>query len=58
VFEMENGEVQYDDATLVARTWEELAISSYDLPGPKVSADEARARRAEAIRRLALRKAT
>jgi mannose-6-phosphate isomerase-like protein (cupin superfamily) len=57
VFEMENGEVQYDDAILVARTWEELAVSNYDSAELKLRADEARARRAEAMRRLALRKA-
>jgi mannose-6-phosphate isomerase-like protein (cupin superfamily) len=57
VFEVEDGEVRYDDATLVARTWEELAVSNYLVPGLKVSAEEAKARRAEAMRRLALRKA-
>ena len=56
VFEMEAGEVKHDDAILVARTWEEVAASNYDLPALTVGHYEAGARRAEALRRVGTRK--
>jgi mannose-6-phosphate isomerase-like protein (cupin superfamily) len=56
VFEMEGDEVQHDDAILVARTWEELVAADYEVPALEVSAYEARSRRAESKRRLALKK--
>lgn len=55
VFEIDGRDVRYDDARLVARTWEELEESGYDLPSMKVSAYDAGALREEAVRRLALR---
>jgi mannose-6-phosphate isomerase-like protein (cupin superfamily) len=53
IFEMDGDRVTYDDATLVARTWEELETSGYAPP----SSEKANAARAEALRRLAMRKA-
>ena len=35
VFEKECGEVRYDDAIRLTRTWEELAASNYDVPSLK-----------------------
>jgi mannose-6-phosphate isomerase-like protein (cupin superfamily) len=48
VFEMEGGEVAYDDAIMVAKSWEELEAKKYEVPALR--------RRAEALRRLATRK--
>ena len=56
VFEMEGGEVRHDDAILVARTWDEIAAANYALPALRIDHFEARARRAEALRRVAKRK--
>jgi hypothetical protein len=56
VFEQHGDAVTYDDATLVAQTWEELAASGYDLTRLSVSQDEAPTRRDEAKRRLEQRK--
>lgn len=56
VFEIDDGQVVHDDAILAARNWDDLAASNYEVPALKVSQYEARARRAEAMRRLALRK--
>jgi|GEM_PF-325551 len=56
VFEMEEGEVKHDDAILVARTWEEVAAANYDLRALQADPYEAGARRAEALRRVGMRK--
>jgi mannose-6-phosphate isomerase-like protein (cupin superfamily) len=56
VFEMDAGEVKHDDAILVARTWEEVAAAGHDLPMLEVGRYEAGARRAEALRRVGMRK--
>jgi mannose-6-phosphate isomerase-like protein (cupin superfamily) len=57
VFEMDNTKrIVHDDAIMVAETWEELAENGYDMPALKITSYEARARRAEAERRLALLK--
>ncbi len=53
VFEKDGESVVYDDAILVSKSWEELEAADYEVPALRVSADEARARRAEARRRLA-----
>lgn len=53
VFELERGAVRYDDAIVVAETWEALAAKQYDVPALQMTAYEAAARRAEALRRLA-----
>jgi mannose-6-phosphate isomerase-like protein (cupin superfamily) len=57
VFEMEGGEVKYDDALIVAATWEELVAANYDVPTLTIRPDEVRTRRAESLARLARRKA-
>jgi mannose-6-phosphate isomerase-like protein (cupin superfamily) len=56
VFEMQGDTVAYDEATLVASSWEELAASGYDLTRLEPARREARARRDEAKRRLEQRK--
>jgi mannose-6-phosphate isomerase-like protein (cupin superfamily) len=47
-----DNQLVYDDAVIVARTWEELEAANYDTTGMRVSADQARASRNESIRRL------
>ena len=44
---------RYDDARLVAQTWEELAAASYDVPALEVNQTEARRLREASLRRLA-----
>lgn len=55
VFEMDGGRVRYDDASMVARTWEEVSASG-DIPALRVTPYEARASREESTRRLAVQK--
>jgi mannose-6-phosphate isomerase-like protein (cupin superfamily) len=57
VFEMEGGAVKYDDALIVAATWEDLAAANHDVPALTIRPDEVGTRRAESLRRLAMRKA-
>jgi DNA integrity scanning protein DisA with diadenylate cyclase activity len=57
VFEMERGAVKYDDALIVAATWEDLVAANYHVPALTISSDEVGTRRAESLRRLAMRKA-
>ena len=57
VFEMEGGTVKYDDAFIVAATWEDLFAANYDVPALTVRPDELGTRRAESLGRLAMRKA-
>jgi mannose-6-phosphate isomerase-like protein (cupin superfamily) len=57
VFEMEGGELKYDDALIVAPTWEELVAADYDVPALTIRPDEVRTRRVESLGRLAKRKA-
>lgn len=52
VFELDEGKVVHDDAVLVVKSWEELAMPLM----PQISAYEADASRAESMRRLAARK--
>lgn len=54
VFDEEAGGLSYDDAVLVAKAWDELPTRQDS--GEGINVDEARARRAEAIRRLAKRR--
>ncbi|MCP5060090.1 MAG: cupin domain-containing protein [bacterium] len=56
VFEMDGDTVVYDDAILVARTWDEFERAGGDLPGLRVDAYQARAERAESERRIAASK--
>ena len=58
VFEMDADTVVYDDAVVVANSWEELEARAYDVPALAISATEAEARRAEAKHRLAAMKAS
>ena len=55
VFEMDETGVRYNDAWLVARTWEELSAHS-GIAALRVTPYEARASREESMRRLAVRK--
>jgi mannose-6-phosphate isomerase-like protein (cupin superfamily) len=52
IYEKEGEELRYDDAVLVARTWEELEVASCDV---RRLQSEARALREESVRRLAKR---
>jgi len=52
IFEMDGDRVIYDDATMVARTWQEVETGGY----APLSSEKARAARAESQRRLAARK--
>jgi mannose-6-phosphate isomerase-like protein (cupin superfamily) len=54
VFEMDGDAVRYDDAVLVARTWEEAAAGNYEIPELRLGDYEVHARREEAKRRLAI----
>lgn len=56
VFEMVGDEVIYDDAILVARTWEELSTTGDALHSLMKTCYEAHAKREESKRRLACRK--
>ena len=56
VFEMVGDQVVYDDAVLVAKTWEELEATKYTVPTLKVSKPEVVASRAESKRRLVAQK--
>jgi len=58
VVEMDAETVVYDDAVVVAKSWDELEARAYDVPSLKISATEAAARREEAINRLAAMKAS
>ena len=58
VVEMDADTVVYDDAVVVANSWEELEARAYDVPALAISATEAEARRDEAKRRLAAMKAS
>lgn len=53
---MEGGRVRYSDATVVARTWDELSAMGDDVPALNIAPYEARASREECRRRLAVRK--
>src|SRR6187549_2889459 len=55
VFEMDDTGVRYNDAWLVARTWEEIATTNH-IPALQVTPYEARASREASMRRLALQK--
>jgi len=55
VFEMEGDKIAHDDAVLVAKSWDEPAAKQA-VSATAAAAHEARARRAEAMRRLARRK--
>jgi len=55
VFELEGAKVVYDDAILVAKSWEALAVAD-KAATLEISRYEAAASRAEALRRLAVRK--
>lgn len=56
VFEMVDKEVIYDDAYLVAKTWEELEEADYNVSALKVSKSEAIALRSESFSRIEARK--
>ena len=58
VCEMDSNAVVYDDAVVVANSWEELAARAYDVPALAISTTEAEARREEAKHRLAAMKAS
>jgi len=53
-FEMADGKAVYDDAVLIAKTWEELGAACGDAHAPRTPGYEAR--RTDALRRLAARK--
>jgi mannose-6-phosphate isomerase-like protein (cupin superfamily) len=55
VFENDGNEVRYDDAILVAESWDDLSKSGHDVPSLKISSYEVRARREESKRRLELK---
>jgi mannose-6-phosphate isomerase-like protein (cupin superfamily) len=57
VFETEGDEIFYDETIIIAPTWEQLEVAGYDVPALRYSATERLARREEALRRLAARKA-
>ena len=57
VLEVEHQQVKYEDAVLVAEKWEKLDESRYDVPALRATSHEARAKREESMRRLAIRKA-
>ena len=57
VFEIERGAVKCDDALIVAANWEDLVAANYDVPALTIRPDEVGTRRAESLRRLAMRKA-
>ncbi len=56
MFETDGHEIRHDDAILVAKSWEDLALSTGAQAAPRLDAYEARARRAESLRRIADRK--
>ena len=56
IFEVDDNGVRYDDAILVAKTWEELVALKYDLRALNISLYEAMTRREESMRRLAQRR--
>lgn len=56
VFEMEGDVIIYDDATMVAKSWQELKTKKKEQSVAQLSEYEHKARRTEALRRLALRK--
>lgn len=56
VFEKSGDEILHDDAIPVARTWDELKSRGDEGPALQVTAYEARALRAEALRRIAARR--
>jgi len=55
-FEVDDGKVVYNDAVLVAETWEDLRAAHYDLAAFRTLRDQATASRAEAMRRLPAQK--
>jgi hypothetical protein len=55
VFELDNGEVKYDDAVLIARTWNEVE-NQHDIEALQLSRQDVLARREQAKRRLATTK--
>jgi hypothetical protein len=56
VFEMVGDKVVYDDAVLVAKTWEELEAAKFEVPALRVSPEETKVIRTESLRRLQARK--
>jgi mannose-6-phosphate isomerase-like protein (cupin superfamily) len=57
VFEAEGETVKYDDAVIVADTWQDLVAADYEFPALKVHPEEVRKSRAESLGRLAKRRA-
>lgn len=54
VFELDSdGNLAYDDAVLIAQTWDELERAGYDIPAVNMTPYEAQARRLESTRRIA-----
>jgi mannose-6-phosphate isomerase-like protein (cupin superfamily) len=56
VFEKDDGVVLYNDAVLVAETWEALEAAGYDVPALHLSVDEVTRQRSQSLRRLMARK--
>jgi mannose-6-phosphate isomerase-like protein (cupin superfamily) len=56
VFEMEGDRVVYDDAILVARSWEEREVAEYDFSALKLTIADVVTKRDAAVERLASRK--
>jgi hypothetical protein len=52
VFETEGKTVKYDDAVIVADTWQDLVAADYDFPALKIHPEEVRTSRAESLGRL------
>lgn len=53
VFEMNEDDVRYADAVLMARDWDEPAIAGFDAASFRTLVDRTRIARADALRRLA-----
>jgi mannose-6-phosphate isomerase-like protein (cupin superfamily) len=56
VFEMQDGVVLYDDAVLVAESWDELEAAKYDVPALRMSVDGVARQRAQSLGRLRAKK--
>ena len=56
VFEMADENILYDDASMVAKSWEELQAMPQEGKAPTLSTYEQNARRTESLRRLAVNK--
>jgi mannose-6-phosphate isomerase-like protein (cupin superfamily) len=58
LFDMDGDRVEYDDAVLVARSWEELELANYDVPALRLSITDVSTKRYASLKRLASRQQT